>query len=67
MGDKPTNCVIAQPVGAKITGGNITDKRHYQNRSEDSPYHNLWICSVQLNGANKDSLAVIPGVTGTVS
>ena len=23
-----------------------------------APTYNLWICSVQLNGANKDSLAV---------
>ncbi len=64
-----TNCVIAQPVGAKITGGNITDTSGAIIKTEVkiAPTYNLWICSVQLNGANKDSLAVIPGVTGTVS
>ena len=64
-----TNTVIHYPANAQITNGNITDTSGTIIKTEVKivPTYKLWICGVQLNDANKDSLAVIPGVTGTVT
>ncbi|NLK48854.1 MAG: T9SS type A sorting domain-containing protein [Bacteroidales bacterium] len=66
-----TACSPVSPVGAKVTGGSITDADNNILKTEvkiaPTASYNLHICGVQVTGANKDDLSVINGVEGTVT
>jgi hypothetical protein len=64
-----TNSIIVQPIGAKITGANVTDTNGTIIKTEVKiiAIYDLWICGTQVTALNKDSLAVISGVTGAVN
>ena len=60
-------CFISKPVGAKISGGNVTDA--IGNIIKDTvriiPKYDLWICGTQVTDLNKNDLTTISGVSGT--